>query len=292
MQEAVPISNGESRRRVRLYLRLRDLIELLPMHIQSIHGAFWLGVLDADDLNAVTMASYAGDSGFQEADHNFLGLSDWELQPINRFFKPGQSIMIAGVGGGREAIALAKQGFCVTAFDCSEALVTACRTNLANANLQARVLIAPPDGLPDELEYYDGLIVGRGVYHHIPGRWRRVQFLRQSGRHLKPGAPIFISSFFAQPHRTRAFKIIRAIAQLVRWARLSSDPVEIGDWLTLAYQHRFVRDEIEGELTGAGFVPTYYAESIGSDFPLAHAIGLWNGLAVRVLQSDTRASSC
>jgi cyclopropane fatty-acyl-phospholipid synthase-like methyltransferase len=184
-------------------------------------------------------------------------------------------VLVAGAGGGREAIALARQGCHVTAFDFCQALTRACRRHLAQAGLEARVLDAPPDALPSGLSVYDGIYAGRGFYHHIPGRSRRVAFLQACRRVTVPGAPLFLSDFFTRSTNDRSHAKTFFISNAIRKLRRSPEAVEIGDWLSDCMQHAFVPSEIESELGEAGFRLALYADSpFGPGSHLGHAVGI------------------
>jgi len=260
---------------VYLYLRLSFLLQWLPAKLKAGHQAIWLGMLDAKALNEVTNASYMPSSGFGSQEHNLMGFYPWEDDVIRRFFSRCQTVLVAGAGGGREVIALAKRGIKVTAFDCSKYLTNACRNNLKESHLSALVLISLPDAVAESLDSYEGLVVGRGVYHHIPGRKKRIHFLQQCRKHLKPGAPVFLSDFFTRPQRSPGLQCIRSIAQFVRWIRRSHESVELGDSLTTAFQHLFIPHEIESELAEAGFkLEHYHTTPYGPETRLAHAVGI------------------
>src|SRR5262249_14907561 len=91
----------------------------------AVHEGFWLGLLSASDLNAVTAESFAGSKYFSSAEHNLSGLFNWETSAVNRYFRQGSRILVAAAGAGREVLALRKIGFEAEGFDCSPELVRA-----------------------------------------------------------------------------------------------------------------------------------------------------------------------
>jgi hypothetical protein len=240
-----------------------------------LYRAIRLGLLDSCALNEITRRQYSDPNGFESAEHNLGGLWPWEQDVVRRFFADRVNVLVAGAGGGREAIALVRQGFDVTAFDFCGALTKACRSHLADAGLEARVLDAPPDSLPSELSVYDGIYAGRGFYHHIPGRSRRVAFLKGCRRVTVPGSPFFLSDFFTRVTNDRFYDRTFVIANAIRRFRRSPDAVEVGDWLNNCMQHAFVPSEIESELGEAGFRLALYADSpFGPGSHLGHAVGI------------------
>lgn len=262
-------------KRARRYLLFSRWLDWIHPRPRAFCQAVWLGLLDADALNEITRFAYTGASGFESEEFNlYAGLWPWEAEAIRKFFVDCRNILVAGAGGGREVIALSKLGFNVTAFDFSDDLTNACRRNTEKAGVTAPVFDAPPDRLPDGLDVYDGIVLGRGFYHHIPGRKRRTAFLRGCRAHLKPNAPLFLSDFFTRPPQSRGFRRIQSIANIVRRFRRHPERVELGDWLSLCMQHAFVEAEIVSELTEAGFQSELYAVSpFDQESHLAHAVG-------------------
>lgn len=263
-------------KRVRLYRQFIASSGWLPQKPLALLQAVWLGLLDAETLNEVTRSGYADQdaAGFGSEEGNLQGFWPWELDAVQTHFGGCRHVLVAGAGGGREAIALARLGFEVTAFDFCEGLNVACRRNLDKAQLTARVLDAPADRLPDGLGLFDGILVGRGFYHHIPGRNRRVMFLEQCRAHIKADAPLLLSDFFTRTEPSSGLQKIRSIANAVRRLRRCTERVALGDWLSESMQHAFVQAEIESELREARFRPeTYSVSPLSDDSHLAHAMG-------------------
>jgi SAM-dependent methyltransferase len=216
-----------------------------------------------------------GISGFDEEEFNIhQGLWHWESTAIRNNLQGHPRVLVAGAGGGREVIALARLGHEVTAFDFSNYLTTACRRNLQKAGYTARVLDAPPDRFPKGLDVYDALLIGRGFYHHIPRRKRRVEFLKEGRDRLKSGAPVLLSDFFTRSAGSRFYRRTEVIANLLRRLRNQMEKVELGDWLTNCMQHAFTREEIEGEFSEAGILMEEFVVSpFSKESHLAHAAG-------------------
>ena len=191
----------------RLYLCATRHVQRLPPKLRAAYEAMWLGLLDTQALNEITRLFYLGPTGFDSEEHNFRGLWSWEEEVVRRHFFDCHRILVAGAGGGREVIALAKLGYSVTAFDFCDTLTRACRRHVEDAGISAQVVDAPPDALPEGLDVYDAVFAGRGLYHHIPSRGRRIAFLRACRQHIEAHGPLFLSDFFIRPcessgHRT------------------------------------------------------------------------------------------
>ena len=243
--------------------------------LEALWRVIWLGLLDMKELNEITLAYYMGKSGFEEEEFNLhQGLWPWESSAIQTYFKGKRRVLVAGAGGGREVIALARSGYDVTAFDFSSYLIAACRRNVEKAGCVAQILDAPPDEVPEGLGDFDALLIGRGFYHHIPRRTRRIAFLKACRVSLKPGAPIIISDFFTRPATSRFHLYTQTLANVLRQLRKSNERVELGDWLSDCFQHAFTCEEIEQEFLEAGIrLELFTISPFSEDARLAHVVG-------------------
>ena len=242
-----------------LFERSRSVIRALPARAETVHSFLWLHVLNARDVDEITLHSYEGPSGFESEAHNLQPLWAWEHSAYEQYFAASNSILVAGAGGGREMIALARMGFQVTGFDASSDLVAACKDNLQKANISAEILVASPAGVPAECGVHDALVIGRGVYHHIPGRARRIRFLQECRKHIKPGAPLVMGDFHTRGDKRplTAFALSRKI--------------EEGDAIGDSFVHYFTGHEIKTELEDAGFELVQFRPTPFPGASLGHA---------------------
>jgi 2-polyprenyl-3-methyl-5-hydroxy-6-metoxy-1,4-benzoquinol methylase len=221
--------------------------------VMAVYKGLWLGTLDRAQLAAVTQIAYeeaCGGERWDAAEYLDSGLHNFERAFAERLPHAAR-ILVACAGAGREAFALARDGFAVTAFDCAPSLVESARAHARASDLAVRFVQAAPDEVP-ALGTFDGAIVGWGGYIHIVGRNARIDFLRGIARQLAPGAPLLVS-FLTRPERSRAFAISTAIAATIRRLR-RAEPIECGDDITHVgtFAHCFTRAEIAGELESAG----------------------------------------
>ena len=255
-----------SSRPARWYERADRVERALLSAVDVLHQGGWLGLMGPNALHAATDLYYEGAARYVGRDYNLGGFQPWEEEAVRRHFTSARSVLIAAAGGGREAFALERRGLSVRAFDCVGALVEAANRIAAEEGLVVRLDLAAPDVVPDGLGTFDAAVIGWGGYMHIPGRATRVAFLQQLRRHLHPGAPVLLS-FFERASSARRFRAVGAIATFVRRARMSSEPVELGDSLAGSFDHHFTRDELLAELEAGGFEPVEYAS-----VPYAHAV--------------------
>jgi cyclopropane fatty-acyl-phospholipid synthase-like methyltransferase len=244
----------------------------------AVQQGVFLGILDAGGLQDVTDAHYrstqtdaSGDVNYFSPEHNASGLFGWERSAIDAHFAECKAVLVAAAGGGREALALARHGFKVDAFDCNDELVESCRSFVAAQAADVQVFHSNPNDVPEFLGTYDGAILGLGSYTHIVGRQQRIDFLKSLHRHLRPGAPLVLS--FRTYTDSRSRRVTYRLATLVRTLR-RADPVEPGDALNATFLHLFTNEEIRQELTAAGFDLvschwTHLARAVATAVPVA-----------------------
>jgi hypothetical protein len=234
-----------------------------------LHEGFWLGCLDARDLTSITIRDYQQSRMYNAPGHNQSGLFPWEVEAIERFFRRGSRILVAGCGGGREIVAVHRLGFQADGFDCTPSLVATSRRLLQDLCIASNVVHCPPNDVPQTLATYDGLIVGWTAYTQIPGSARRVAFLRKLHAVVPPGAPMLISFWVREdgvPDEERTFRLAKWVRSLLG---RGVDPLEFGDRvIERGYHHCFIKEEIEAELKAGGFRLSHYSED---DYP--HAVG-------------------
>jgi hypothetical protein len=222
--------------------------------LRALRGTFdgvWLGVLDQDQLARIDEAYYDGKPQYTAESYNRSGLARWEKAAIDRHFAGAHRLIITSAGGGREVLALAKAGYEVVGFEPHEDLVRFGNQLLDGDGYDARIRTCDRDGWPAEAGHADGVVVGWGGYMLLPGRDRRVTFLKEAARRLPSGAPLLIS-FFAASHRDLRLRTAARVATPIRWL-LHREPVSVGDALVPNLVHFFTRDEIAAELADAGF---------------------------------------
>jgi hypothetical protein len=250
------------------YARTLRLVDAVASGLYALHGAIWLGFMARAELNQVTGRDYsAGSNQASERDelYNRSGLNAWEDAALADYFAACGSVLVAGAGGGREVISLAREKLRVDGFECNPMLVDLAAKMLRDEPSCAAVLLSETDAVPSRLGVYDGAIVGFGVYSHIQGRTNRVRFLGEMSNHLTPGAPLLVS--FAIRGESRRDRSAAAIARTIQRLRGIDSDIEIGDTLAEVFNHRFTQDEIIGELREGGFDLLSFRP-----YPFPHAI--------------------
>lgn len=124
------------------------------------------------------------------------GLEDWEEEVVKKIMvNPHAAILNVGCGAGREAFALAKQGFRVTAIDIAPAMIAAAKKKAQAHGLDVRFEIIAASEIAFPAHSFDYCIVGRFVYSFIPSKPMRIESLRKIKQCLKPGGGVFLSAY-------------------------------------------------------------------------------------------------
>jgi 2-polyprenyl-3-methyl-5-hydroxy-6-metoxy-1,4-benzoquinol methylase len=236
---------------VRLYLLLRRVHARAGHPFSALFSGFWLGAFSRESLHALDDAVYRAPGSYVNDEHNLRGLFPWEAEALEGWFRERHKLLLVGAGGGREAVALARRGVEVDAYECNPALVEYANRLLAREGLPASVRHLPRDEAPAEGGPYDGAIVGWSAYMLIQGRERRVAFLRGLRARMAPGAPLLLS-FWTRAENASRIPSVARVANAIRRV-LGRESVEPGDDLFPNYLHHFTEREVAGEMASAGF---------------------------------------
>jgi hypothetical protein len=256
--------------RVRCFQRADSWFSRLVRIMTALHEGFWLGFLNADDLNAITAARYGESQYLASTEHNLSGFFSWETPVLERYFRRGSRVLVGAAGAGRELLALHKCGFEADGFECCLPLVRASQEIFDKLGESKSVFPSSPDSVPPGPADYDGLIVGWSAYTHIPTKVRRIAFLQALRQRALPHSPLLVS-FFTRGPSSRYEAVVHRTATICSLVLRGRRPLELGDRLSLGhYTHSFTRDELEAEMTSAGFRVAHYSE-LGER---GHAVGI------------------
>jgi hypothetical protein len=239
---------------------------------QALFDGFFLGLMDRDALTFVDRSFYAstrelveGDfHGYADEVHIRSGLHTWEQTAAVAHFPAAARVVVTAAGAGREVLGLRALDFDAVGYEPNERLVAAGRDVLSREGAGDRLLACRRDAFPPAADGAGAVVAGWGSYMLIPGRRRRIEFLRGARAALEPGGPLLLS-FFIRP-QSRYFMIVAAVARPLRRLR-RDEPVEPGDTLAPNFVHYFTRAEIEAELAAAGFDCLEYRTE-----PYGHAV--------------------
>lgn len=250
-----------------VYLRIAEVVDRITLNVSAAVQGIALGLFDDAGLDSVADQYYSKRAEYFDPGYNERGLFDWEAATIHPWYLPEQSIIVLGAGGGREVLALARQGLAVRGFECLPQLVAEGNRFLEKLECGARIDWCAPSVFPDLSTKVDHAIVGWGSYTHIRGSVRRVSLLRQIHGSLNEDGTVLVS-FWPRSGVQLRFHAIAKIANALRRWRGVTEKIEVGDSMFPLYVHHFRKGEIEDEFGAAGFDLVHFGL-----FPYGHALG-------------------
>ncbi len=183
-----------------------------------------------------------------------LGLSDEEKKGIEDIPLKKGSLLLLGVGGGREAIPLAKRGFQVTGVDFVKDMVRKAVKNAQKHGVHIKGMVFDISNPPLLKDRYDIVWMSASLYSCIPSRKKRIYMLKGLKRALRPGGYLFGS--FQFDFNQGFSPIEEKLKQIIACLSLGNFHYEKGDIFFTGYEfiHRFVsQDSLVSEFEEAGF---------------------------------------
>lgn len=164
------------------------------------------------------------------------------------------SLLLLGIGGGREAIPLARRGFEVTGVDFVPEMVKKAKENALKRGVEIEAFVQNISQINFPASSYDIVWLSYNMYSGPPTRKRRIEMLKRINNVLKPQG-FFLCQFFwyTQPGFPRAVEIARKIFAYLTLGNLW---YERGDllWGNREYVHAFTSKRLlRSELEDGGF---------------------------------------
>ena len=252
---------------LRLYFTSRKAFQKLIIFLNACFIGFWLGILSRNNLYSIDSVYYDTEKQYTNDKYNLRGFWTWETRVIEKHFQSCKSLLVAGVGGGREVLALRKMGYQTDGFECNPNLAEFANQFLKRQGFETNIEVVMRDRCSTTNKLYDGLIIGWGAYMLIQGRKHRIEFLKNMRKKTKYNAPILLS-FFCHYQLRKYHYLIANIGNLFR-VIFGRERIEPGDSLVPNYVHIFTKEEIAYELNEAGFELTEYCTQ-----GYGHAVGI------------------
>lgn len=237
---------------MRLRIRFSRFLIQLGAFVQSLPVL----VMRPDDLVEFSRQSYARPhdvEGWAEDALVDSGLSVDEQDLIKAVPDTTGNLLLLGVGGGREAIPLARMGFRVTGVDYVSTMVERAKENTSRRGIWFEGIVQEISQLDVPLNSYDVVWLSSSMYSCVPTRHRRVEMVRRIASSLKPGG-FFLCQFHWNPryHLTWRGRFVR---RLIAACTLGNTEYEEGDilWGNIEFIHAFTSEEqVRSELREGG----------------------------------------
>lgn len=233
-------------------MRLRISFARFLLQLGSFVQSLAVVVMKHDDLIEFSRQTYANPINLESwAEDGFVdsGLTANELDLLSEVPTTTGNLLLLGVGGGREAIPLARKGFRVTGVDFVAALVARAKENASRRGVQIEGLVQEISRLDVPGNTYDVVWLSREMYSCVPTRMRREAMVRRIKNSLKPGG-FFLCQFHFDP-RSRLSKKGIFVRRLIAACSLGNLAYEEGDilWYNIEFVHTFSsEDEVRLEL--------------------------------------------
>jgi len=182
------------------------------------------------------------------------GLNDAEIALLEKLPMKEGRLLLLGVGGGREAIPLARMGFDVTGVDFVPSMVEKAKENAAQRGVKIEGLVQEISELDVPAGSYDVVWLCAAMYSCVPTRQRRVAMLRRVRRALRLGGH-FLCQFHwgTQYQHSPKVELARRLVAYLALGNLSYEP---GDmlWHNIEFIHGFLsEEELRSEFEAGGF---------------------------------------
>lgn len=158
------------------------------------------------------------------------GLDPDEAALVERLFEPGSRVLDVGCGAGREAIALARLGYRVTALDLVPAMVELARREAARAGVSVAFAVTSISALEAPPNSFDHVLFSPLVYAYVPSRAARIDTLARVRGALREGGTVVFSAYNVEATPPGVRDALRDRARrLMRWLVPTGRGREAGD---------------------------------------------------------------
>lgn len=244
------------------------LPSLLSSTARAVVNGVWLGLLSEAAVTAVDELYYAGEEAYRTDPWNERGLFDWEREAVARHFPAGGRVTVAACGGGREVLALLREGYAADGYESHDDLLGFAARFLTRHGHGGRAHPCPRDAFPPDATA-DAAILGWGAYSLVHGRQRRQRMLAQARACLPSDGPLLLS-FFERSQLGRELTWTAAIANALRRVR-DRPPVEPGDTLAPNRVHVFTPHQLAEEANASGFAVAEHRTIAPADGAILYA---------------------
>jgi SAM-dependent methyltransferase len=182
------------------------------------------------------------------------GLWPGELELFEALPTQNGNLLLLGMGGGREAIYLAKVGFQVTGVDFIEEMVEKAKDNAKQRGVEIQGKVQEMSQLDFDSPTYDVIWFSCAIYSSIPGKKARIEILKRVGKWLTPQGRV-VCGFYWNPS-VKHGKLMQRAGKVFSLLTFGNTQYEEGDILknNSEFIHAFRRErDLKEEFDQAGF---------------------------------------
>lgn len=242
-------------------MRLRVAAARFIMRFGRFIQSLAIMVMRPDDLIAFSRQTYAIPEAVNIWGRDDLidaGLTPDEIDVLNRVPMSRGRLLLLGVGGGREAVALGQKGFDVTGVDFIPQLVAKAKKNCAKHNLRFTGLVQEISRIDVQAIHFDVVWLGDGMYSSVPTAHRRIAMLKRIRTALKNDGYCICQFFWRRGKGIpRIVEWFRKCFGLMTWGNIH---YEDGDILfqNVEFIHEFsIEQKLKDEFRQGGFKVEY-----------------------------------
>jgi SAM-dependent methyltransferase len=214
-------------------------------------------VMKSGDLVEFSRLAYSNPAAWKEWTRKELvdsGLSQDEKNLLSIIPVKKGRLLLLGIGGGREAIPLAKMGFEITGVDFVPSFVQQSKQTLDRHGLTIEGLVQEISKLDVDSDSYDIVWLSSSMYSCIPTKTRRIEMLERIRKALKPGGYLFCQfQYLLTKGFTPRVEFLRKVFASLTFGNLQ---YETGDmiWRDLEFIHNFSSEKnLLSEFDKGGF---------------------------------------
>ncbi len=205
--------------------------------LNSYFEALCLGLLSKNQHEKIIKISYNQLQKYSVTNFNLSGFKNWEQFILDKYVPSSSTITIIAAGGGREALALAKDGHKIMAYEQDLKMMKFARSFFKNQNTDIIFNHLPINTIP--INKCDIFWFGWGVYSHIIDRKSRVSQLTEASKTLNTNGKIIIS-FWAESRTEARTLLIKNIAN-----KVSKRKIERGEsFISTSWAKYYTKAEI------------------------------------------------
>lgn len=245
-------------------MRIRVKIARLIIHLANFIRSLSLMIMRPDDIFKFVHDSYSRQNIikiFSEPASVDSGLDAIEAELLNKIPRDGGPLLLLGIGGGREAIPIARMGFQITGVDYIQEMLDHAKQNLKRHNFDIQCLLQDFSKLNLPENTFEVAWMSTWMYSSVPTRKRRINMLKRVHKALKPDG-LFVCQFHLNSEY-RPSRIATAIRRIAAWITLGYISYEKGDVLYSNADFFYIflsADEIKKEFSDGGFEAIYLDE--------------------------------
>jgi SAM-dependent methyltransferase len=233
----------------RFLIRLGRFVESLAIQVMRPQDLIEFGAQSYRNPGAV--------EGWSRRDFVAEGLIPCEKDLLKDIPLKNGNLLLLGMGGGREAIPLAKMGFSVTGVDFVPEMVEQAKRNAREQGIEIEGMVQEISNIEVPANSYDIVWLCSTMYSCVPTRKKRLEMLRRIRCALKSDG-YFVCQFHWEPHRGYGSRgaIVR---KLFSYLTLGNLTYERGDilWQNVEFIHIFSsEDNLRSEFEEGGFKAT------------------------------------